>query len=89
MEPPINGMTTTPYGSDHQAGPFLAFVCLAYEIEENRIKFKAETGIDIVEIVKALGVRKEIDRVTGRQRDALVKFADWVTVNLWGEDGRE
>lgn len=85
MKKPINGMKHTPFGHEIMGGAWLGLVIYAFSVEDNRNQFKAETGIDISDVVNSKGIKKAIDQATGYEKDAIVKWADWVTKNLWGE----
>ena len=41
---------------------------------------------DIQAVVDSKGMDKMIDEATGFTKDAVIKWADWVTVNHWGEE---
>ena len=86
MTPPIKGMTSTPYGEDYMAPAWVGFLKFCITEQGCRDLFKADTGIDILGVVTATGIKAQIDKATGYQADAIAKFADWVTVNLWGTE---
>lgn len=84
VEPPVKGMREIPYGFPQMAGAWVGCVSWALSVPEMRDRFKAETGQDINAIAGASGLDQMIDEATGRTRDVLVAWCDWVTVNVWG-----
>jgi len=84
MIPPIKGMQLKPYGEDYMVGAWLGCLIYTYDIKAQRDLFEKETGIDIYDIVSARGIMQMIDRATGRTSEAIAKWADWVTENIWG-----
>lgn len=82
---PFVGMTSRPYGLPLMAAEYFAFVVWCFRDAECVARFKSETSIDIQEIVSARGIAAAIDVATGRQREAILGFVDWVTRELWGE----
>ena len=85
MKPPIKGMKTKPIGHEVMAGAWLGLVAFALSNENYRAAFKEETEIDISDVINSKGINKMIDQATGYQGQAVAKWCDWVTVNLWGE----
>lgn len=84
MQRPIPEMQHEPYGEDYMFDAWFTFLKFAFGIERYRDQFKEETGIDLLNIIEARGLDKMIDESTGRTKDAVIKWADWVTENLWG-----
>ena len=86
MKKPIKEMKYEPYGLDNEiiVGAWLGLVRYAVSIEVYRDEFKKETGIDISNTLKSHGINAMIDQTTGYQKHAVIKWADWVTKNLWG-----
>jgi len=78
-------MKHEPYGPDYMVGAWVALLRYLLGKEQARNDFKAETGIDIQSVVNARSLNKLIDEATGFTKDAVIKWADWVTVNHWGE----
>lgn len=84
MKKPIKGMDQIPFGHDVMAGAWLGLIIYAFSVEDHREQFKKETGIVISDVINARGINAAIDQATGYQCDAIAKWADWVTLNLWG-----
>lgn len=82
----MKSMKTNPVGDDVMFPAWYGLILFCYENRKIRQAFFNDTGIDIQEIVQAKGLNKMIDESTGRTEEALVAFADWVTVNYWGEE---
>ena len=87
MKKPIKGMQQRPIGHELLGGAWLGTVIYAFSVEENRDLFEIETGINISDVINAAGLPRAIDHATGFEKEALVKWADWVTKNLWGVKG--
>ena len=77
-------MKHKPYGEDYMVGAWMDFLFFLYRQEWARNEFKTETGIDIRGVLLSGGINKMIDEATGFTRDAVIKWADWVTLNHWG-----
>lgn len=88
MKKPLESMEHTPSGDDHMTDAWFSLILYAYDQAPFRLEFKKETGINIVDVVKSGGLNAMIDKSTGYQEAALAKWCDWVTVNLWGCDGK-
>ena len=88
MRKPIQGMKNTPFGEDYMVGAWLGLlIYTSSKIDHwGKVQFKKETNIDIDKILSAKGINTIIDEVTGYQREAVVKWADWVTKNIWGSE---
>jgi hypothetical protein len=84
MQKPIEGMTQTPYGDDEMIPAWIGLLRYALSKEECREEFKMETDIDIADVINSRGLNSLIDQATGYQKNAIIKFADWVTKKLWG-----
>ncbi len=84
MNKPIKGMTQIPIGEEYMVPAWVGMVRHALGAEYIKKEFKKETGFDVDHVLKATGINAIIDQKTGYQRDIIAKFADWVTVNLWG-----
>ncbi len=84
MKKLIPEMKHKPYGEDHMVDAFLGLVFFAVSIAQITNKFKDETGIDILDVIRAKGINEMIDKASGRQKDAIVKWLDWIAENLWG-----
>lgn len=89
MKPPIDGMTTRPYGGDYMVAAWLGCLLAAVGTEGAAAAFKAETGHDIRGTLGARGLDKMVDEATGHDRAVVVAFADWVTRECWGEESAE
>lgn len=84
MKKPMPEMTHKPYGEDYMFDAWLGLVTTTFNEKELRDKFMIETGVNIYDIVTAKGINEMIDKSTGRQKEAVVRWLDWVTVTLWG-----
>jgi hypothetical protein len=86
MNPPIEGMTTIPYGLPLMVDAWFACVVWAATMKENTDAFKKETGYDLSNVLRSRGIEQMIDKATGYDRAVVAAWADWVTKNYWGED---
>ena len=84
MIKPIEGMKYEPYGEDYMAGAWISFLSFALTVPEYVTDFKKETGVDIQNVLNARGINKMIDEAAGRTKDAIIKWADFITLNYWG-----
>jgi hypothetical protein len=82
--PPIPGMHEIPFGLPEMQGAWAGCVSWALSVPELREQFKAETGHDLDALAGAQGLDQMIDEATGRSRDVLVAWCDWVTTYVWG-----
>lgn len=83
---PIEGMKQEPYGLPLMEPAWFACVRWAIGTKEFRDAFKEETGLDLEMLANRNPIDKMIDEATGFQREIIVKFCDWVTVNVWGTE---
>ena len=74
-------------GEDYMAGAWLGLIIYAASNADMRLKFHNDTGYDLNSVLKAVGLTKMIDEATGYTKDVMIKWCDWVTENLWGEEG--
>lgn len=86
MKKPIPEMTKEPFGEDYMFPAWMGLVCHAVNQKVYTDQFKQATGIDILNIVRSKGINAMIDAATGYQKTALIKWCDWVTENIWGEE---
>ena len=89
MKRPMPEMKHKPFGADYMFGAWLSLVMSAFDDKETRDNFESDTGINIYDIVTAKGINGMIDKSTGRQKEAIVKWLDWVTLYIWGIDGKK
>ncbi len=87
MKPPIEGMKTMPLYADDELMMGAWVDCVNYCItEEHRLlEFKQDTGIDMMGLVGCSPFEQMIDKATGRDKEYILRFCDWVTKNVWGE----
>lgn len=86
---PIKGMTKVPAGlAILGGGDFVACLFWALGVPEVQARFKADTGLDVTALVGRSGLDKMIDQATGFEAQTVTAFADWVVVNVWGEEGQ-
>jgi pyruvate-formate lyase-activating enzyme len=89
---PFPGMTKTPSGLDMIGGAdFVA--CVVATAGEPKIvaRFTEETGVRLDRAFFRSPIEVMVDNAVGHDPriEALAKFADWVVVNLWGEEDAE
>jgi hypothetical protein len=84
---PIDFMTKEPAYCDHpfQVGAFVSFVQFALGKPEFREAFTKETGVTLDSVALANPIEQLIDKATGRTKEVLGAFLDWVVIRLWGE----
>jgi hypothetical protein len=82
-QPPVAGMVEIPFGLPQMASAWVGCVSWALSVPDLRERFKVETGHSLDAIAEASGLDQLIDGATGRTRDGLVAWCDWVTVNVW------
>ena len=83
---PIKGMTKEPYGLPMMLDAWLGCLHWAIGKDEIRAQFKSDTGKNLESLVGATAFEKMIDKATGYDRELFAAFADWVTINFWGDD---
>jgi hypothetical protein len=86
---PIQGMTKHPNGLPLMTGAWLGLIYFAASEAEMRAAFTEDTGHDLLRVLRAGGLDKLVDKATGYDRAVVAAFADWVTVNMWGEEGAD
>ncbi len=84
--PPVRGMTAVPLGIDDSFGSW--FACVTHAIGESSIRqqFKADTGWDVESVLIRTPIEAFVDKSTGYEAMLMLKFFDWVTVHIWGEE---
>lgn len=93
MNPPIKGMTKMPddcEGAEPGFGwpGFLGCLYWAATVPEMRAQFTKDTGLRIEDMIKPRApIEQMIDQSTGYEAKVIAAFADWVCVNVWGEEG--
>tara|TARA_R100001530_G_scaffold1886_1_gene3238 strand:- start:15736 stop:16005 length:270 start_codon:yes stop_codon:yes gene_type:complete len=87
MKKPVKGMKTTPNGINNPIlmGAWFSCVSASVGVEGITKSFKDDTGIDITILVNRSPIEKLIDEATGLDKDIAIKWCDWVTKNIWGE----
>lgn len=85
LQPPIEGMQVVPWGLPLMTEAWISLVIHAVGKDEVISAFKAETGHDLRSLTNASLVAAMADKATGRDRQMMASFCDWVTVNLWGD----
>ena len=88
---PIKGMKTVPAyrENDLLTGAFLALVSFAFREDEIAEQYNKETGFNIRRIIPNSPLAAMIDKACGYDgNEDFAAFADWVNVNLWGEEGK-
>lgn len=82
----IEGLKKKPYGLPLMIDAYLACVEHAISQPEARLSFKGQTGYDLESLIGRDPISKMIDKATGYEREVMLSFFDWVTVNIWGEE---
>ena len=82
-------MLTKPLGMPFMAGAWIGCLLFCSKQEDALTGFKAETGFDLPGLLTATPLEHAIDQATGHEKAVVVAFADWVTKNVWGEEGKE
>ena len=85
LAPPIAGMKVVPFGLPLMLDAWLGLLYFAIGEREVRARFKCETGYDLDSLAMVAGIDRLVDQATGRDREIIVAFCDWVTVNMWGD----
>ncbi|WP_428383685.1 hypothetical protein [Nevskia ramosa] len=85
--PPLAGMKEIPSGLPLMFDAWVGLVQWAMKVPECRDGFKTETGHDIVAFANEVAAgRAEVRDVPGEPvAPIMAAWADWVTVNLWGD----
>ncbi len=78
-------MKTTPHGDNIMKDAWLSCVSASSGVGGVTKAFKEDTGIDITVLVNRSPIEKMIDEATGIEKDIAIKWCDWVTKNIWGE----
>jgi len=81
---PIKGMTKEPMGLPIMIDAWLGCVNWAVTVNDFKKDFKKETGLDVGKLLKRSSLEIMIDESTGFEQDAISKWCDWVTENIWG-----
>lgn len=87
-KPPIEGMKTMPYGLPLMFDFWFACCLWAATDPDLQVGFMMDTGYSIQRIIKARGIDALIDKSTGYDKTVVVAWCDWVTANVWGEEGK-
>lgn len=87
-EAPIDGMKTKPMGLHLPGMPVMWLGCVIATTEQAPALelFHAATGYDLRALIGRTPMEQMIDWATGREREIIVAWCDWVTVNVWGEE---
>lgn len=90
MNLPIKGMTKTPaYLAIDNGAAFVSCMFWALGVPEMRAQFKVDTGLDVNSLAGRHPLEMMIDQATGYEAKLAGAFADWVCVNVWGEEGQQ
>ena len=82
---PFEGMKIEPYGWPLMAGAYMGLLYWVAGQPEARQAFKAETGHNLDRVLWGRGMAQMVDKATGYDKAVVASFADWVTVNYWGD----
>lgn len=79
-------MERRPFGEDYMVDAYMG--CVMHAIGEPAMldAFQAATGIDMRTLAHRDFLSQAIDKATGYERFCILKFFDWVTVNVWGQE---
>jgi hypothetical protein len=80
-----NLFTKEPYGWPLMQDAFFDFVLWAVGQTDMHAQFKKASGHDLESLIPKNGLARMIDEATGRTKDIIGKFIDWLIVNHWGE----
>lgn len=83
-EPPVNGMTVVPTGGDWMCPAWASFVLWAATNDEILNAFHKATKLDARALESRSGLIRAIDEATGFEREIVLKFLDFATLNYWG-----
>jgi len=88
----IEGMKKQPaYTEDNPVmqGAFLA--CARWASGEKKFTdtFKEDTGYDLLSVIRSAPLESMIDEATGYTKTVFFAWLDWVSENVWGEEGEE
>lgn len=78
-----------PMGMPYMLPAWLGCVHWAIGDDSIRKLFKEDTGYDVTSLVGRSPIEEMVDQATGRDREVLIRFCDWVTENIWGIEGVE
>lgn len=78
-----------PYGLPLMLEAWLGCVHWAIGQPEIRDAFRRQEGRDLSVLLNRAPMAQMIDEATGRDREILISFCDWVTVHFWGVEGDE
>lgn len=80
-----NLFTKEPYGLPLMQDAFFDFVLWAVGQTDMLAQFKKDSGYELESLIPKNGLERMIDEATGRTKDIIGKFIDWLIVNHWGE----
>jgi hypothetical protein len=83
---PLPSMKLTPHGWPQTAAAYLGCVSWALQEDGFRRAFQAETGLNLDDLAGANGAARLIDEATGRTQEAMAKFLDFITREVWGQE---
>lgn len=91
-KPPIEGMKTMPaFINDADKPGMVSFwlACLVWAATDAEIVagFERATGYRLGSLFSR-GIDRLIDEATGHHREIVIAWADYVTTNFWGEEGK-
>jgi hypothetical protein len=78
--------TVEPYGWPLMKDAFFSFVSYAIGEKGFQVEFKKASGHDLNSLIPKNGLEAMIDKATGRTKQILKEFVDWLIVNYWGEN---
>ena len=83
------GMTKTPTGWPMMAEAFFDFALMTIREEAVQLAFKDDTGHDLTQFVRGTPLDRLIDQSSGREREVLAGFMDWIAETQWGIEGQD
>lgn len=82
-------MTVVPYGMPRLTGAWLGLVTYLAGDPVAQSGFTNDTGLSIGWLADRDAISRMIDTATGRDKQLLIAWCDWVTKNHWGVEGDE
>ncbi len=86
-KPPIEGMKLIPMGLPLMFEAWFSCVLWCSSEADFRKQFESDTGLKLSALVGRSHFDKMIDNATGFEREVLAGFCDYVTAQIWGEEG--
>lgn len=82
-------MKLQPMGFPLMADAWFGCVLWASKEKELCAEFTKDTGYNLAALLGGPPINQMIDKATGYDRLVVAAWCDWVTKNVWGEEGGE